>query len=286
MTQISKCPESARYICIVENKPRDPEAALHAPRQNHLLAALPLADYQRVLPHLEPVALPLGWTLHGSGDREPHLHFPTSGIVSRIYVTESGASAEFALTGNEGVIGVASFLGGESTLSQAVVLSPGHAYRLHANALEHERRRDGRLPRLLLRYTRALMVQTGQIAACNRYHSVGQQLCRWLLLSMDRLPTRELAITQELIASSLGVRRESVTVAAASLQKAGAIGYHRGHITVLDRPRLEAMSCECYQVVKREYDRLSLWSGDETARNRECTPSRKSLAPAGNVETA
>jgi len=230
--------------------------APHTPLQNHLLAALPLEDCERLLPHLEPVLLPLGWVVHGAGEREKYLYFLTAGIVSRLYVTESGASAEFAVTGSEGVIGVASFLGGGTTPSQAVVLSAGYAYRLGAEVLNHEFEHHGPLLHLLLRYTQALMAQTGQIAVCNRHHSLEQQLCRWILSSQDRMPTSELTVTQELIAQMLGVRREGVTEAAGKLQKAGLIHYSRGHITVLDRPRLEEHVCECYAVVKREYDRL------------------------------
>jgi CRP-like cAMP-binding protein len=231
-------------------------SAQHMPRQNHLLAALPLEDYERLLPDLEPVPLPLGWTVHGAGDQEKYLYFITAGIVSRFYVTENGASAGFAVTGNEGVIGVASFLGGESTLSRAVVLSAGDAYRLTVDLLKDDFEHDGPLARLLLRYTLALIAQTGQIAACNRHHSVEQQLCRWILSCLDRLPSNELAMTQELIADMLGVRRESVTEAAGRLQKAGMIRCSRGHIAVLDRHQLEARTCECYAVVKRESHRL------------------------------
>ena len=214
------------------------------------------ADYERLLPELEPVPLPLGWTVHGAGDRERHLYFLTAGLVSRFNVTLSGASAEFALTGSEGVIGVASFLGGESMPSQAVVLSAGYAYRLGADVLKHEFEHDGPLAHLLLRYTLALIAQSGQIAACNRHHSLEQQLCRWLLSSLDRVSSNELTMTQELIAEMLGVRREGVTEAAGKLQKAGLIRYSRGHIAVIDRPHLEAQACECYRVVKREYARL------------------------------
>ena len=228
----------------------------HTPMQNHLLAALPLEDYERLLPDLEPVPLPLGWTIHRGGDREKYLYFLTAGIVSKFYVTQSGASTEFAVTGSEGVIGVASFLGGESMPSQSVVLSAGYAYRLRADLLKNEFEHNGPLAHLLLRYTQALIAQTGQIAVCNRHHTLVQQLCRCILSRLDRLPSRELTMTQELIANMLGVRRESVTEAAGKLQKAGLIHYIRGHIAVLDRPRLEAQVCECYAVVKREYDRL------------------------------
>jgi CRP-like cAMP-binding protein len=230
--------------------------ATPSPTQNHLLAAVPAQDYERLLPVLEPIALPAGWAIHGTGDREEHLYFITAGIVSRLYVTHDGSAAEFAVTGNEGVIGVASFLGGESTLSQAVVLSPGHAYRLGADALRDEIAHGGALPRLLLLYTQALLAQAGQIAACNRHHSLEQQLCRWILSCVDRLPSNELAMTHEWIANLLGVRREGVTEAAGRLRKAGLIGYGRGHIAVLDRARMEARACECYAAVKREYQRL------------------------------
>jgi CRP-like cAMP-binding protein len=231
-------------------------SAQRTPRQNRLLAALPLEDYVRLLPELEPVPLPLAWTVHRAGDREKYLYFLTAGIVSRFYVTQNGASAEFAITGSEGVIGVASFLSGESTPSQAVVLSPGYAFRLEADVAEQEFGRDGALSHLLLRYTQALIAQTGQIAACNRHHSLEQRLCRWILSNLDRLPSGELTVTQDLIADMLGVRRQGVTQAAGKLQQAGLIHYSHSHIAVLDRPRLEAQVCECYAVVKREYDRL------------------------------
>ena len=200
--------------------------------------------------------MPPGWTVHGAGDREKYLYFLTAGIVSRLYLTENGASAEFALTGSEGVIGVASFLGGESTPSQAVVLSAGYAYRLGVDLLQREFEHDGPLPHLLLRYTQALIAQTGQIAVCNRYHSLEQRLCRWILSCLDRLPSNELTMTQELIAEMLGVRRVGVTEAVGKLQEAGLIHCSRGHIAVLDRPRLEARVCECYAVVRRANDRL------------------------------
>jgi CRP-like cAMP-binding protein len=231
-------------------------SAFHTPRQNHLLAALPLEDYERLLPHLEPVPLPLGWTVYRAGDQKNYLYFPTAGIVSRFYVTEKGQSAEFAVTGSEGVIGVTAFLGGESTPSEAVVLSAGYAYRLWADSVKNEFEHGGPLPHLLLRYTQALIAQIRQTAVCNRYHSVEQQLCRRILSGLDRLPSNELTMTQEMIADMLGVRREGVTEAAGKLQKAGLIRYSRGHIAVLDRPRLEAQACECYAVVKREYDLL------------------------------
>ena len=242
-----------RFGCVDTERT---QSVPYTPRQNHLLAALPPQDYERLLPDLEPVPLPSGWTVHRAGDREKYLYFLTDGVVSRFYVTQSGASAEFAVTGNEGVIGVASFLGGESTPGQAVVLIAGHAYRIGADLLKIEFKHNGSLLPLLLHYIQALVVQTGQIAVCNRHHTLEQQLCRWILTSLDRLPSNELTITQELIADMLGVRRESVTESAGKLQKAGLIRYSRGHIAVIDRPRLEAQACECYAVVKREYDRL------------------------------
>ncbi len=235
---------------------RCPAFDQRTPRRNQLLAALPPRDYERLLPDLQPVAMPLGWTVHGAGDRQQYLHFLTEGVVSRLYVTRNGASTEFALTGSEGVVGVASFLGGESMPSEALVLSAGFGYRLSANVLAGEFRHGGLLPRLLLRYTQALITQTGQIAACNRLHSVDQQVCRWILSFLDRSSCVELPVTQEMLAGLLGVRRESVTEAAGKLQEVGLIHCRRGHITVLDRPQLEARVCECYAVVKREYRRL------------------------------
>jgi CRP-like cAMP-binding protein len=229
---------------------------LPTPRHNHLLAALPRHDYERLLRDLEPVSLPLGRVIHGAGDREEYLHFLTAGIVSRVYVTGSGASAEFAVTGNEGVIGIASFLGGGSPLRQAVVSSAGYGYRMRADRLGHEFEHDGLLPRLLLRYTHALIGQIGLIAACKRHHSLDQRFCRWILSCLDRLPTNELAMTQGLVADMLGVRREGVTEAAGKLQHAGLIRFSRGHIVVIDRRALEARACECYAIAKREYLRL------------------------------
>jgi len=230
--------------------------ALHHPRQNQLLAALPATDYERVLPHLEFVTLPLGLVVFESGSKLRHLYFPASGIVSLLYAMENGASTEIAVIGNEGVVGIALFMGGESTPSRAVVQSAGHGYRLKAAVLKKEFELGGPLQYLLLRYTQALIAQMTQTAVCNRHHTVDQQLCRWLLLSLDRLPSNKLAMTQELIANMLGVRREGVTEAAGKLQEAGLIHYTRGHITVLDRPKLERRVCECYAVVKKEMDRL------------------------------
>jgi CRP-like cAMP-binding protein len=231
-------------------------ASAHSPKQNHLLAALPALHYQRLSPHLEFVPMPLGEALYESGGRLQHVYFPTTAIVSLLYVMEDGASAEIAVVGNEGILGIALFMGGESTPSRAVVQSAGFGYRLKAQLLKNEFNRAGPVMRLLLRYTQALITQMAQTAVCNRHHSVDQQLCRWLLLSLDRLPANELNMTQELIANMLGVRREGVTEAAGKLQDAGIIRYNRGRIMVLDRQRLEQHSCECYLVVKKEFDRL------------------------------
>jgi CRP-like cAMP-binding protein len=226
------------------------------PKQNHLLAALPAKDYARLLPELEPITMPLGWVVYESGGHMGHLYFPTTCIVSLLYVMESGASAEIAIAGNEGLVGISLFMGGESTPSRAVVQSAGEGYRIKASVLKKEFALGGALQHLALRYTQALITQMAQTAVCNRHHSVDQQLCRWLLLSMDRLPGNELKMTQELIANMLGVRREGVTAAAGHLQAAGVIHYSRGHITILDRKKLERRVCECYAVVKREFDRL------------------------------
>jgi CRP-like cAMP-binding protein len=226
------------------------------PRQNHLLAALPAADFERLSQHLEGVPMPLGHVLYESGNELRHVYFPTTAIISLLYVMEDGASAEIAVVGNEGIIGVALFMGGETMPNRAVVQSAGHAYRLPGQVLKQEFNRSGELQHLLLRYTQALLTQMAQTAVCNRHHSLDQQLCRWLLLSLDRLPANELVMTQELIANMLGVRREGVTEAAGNLQTDGLIEYRRGHITVLDRPGLEARACECYAVVKKEFDRL------------------------------
>jgi CRP-like cAMP-binding protein len=228
----------------------------HNPRQNRLLAALPPADCERLLPDLELVPLPLGWAVYEAGGPQGYVYFPTTSIISLLYVMEDGASAEIAVTGNDGLVGIALFMGGESTPSRAVVQSAGYGYRLKAAVLKREFKQGGQLQYLALRYTQALITQMAQTAVCNRHHSVEQQLCRWLLLSLDRLPSNELAMTQELIANMLGVRREGVTEAAGHLQAAGLIHYSRGHITVLDRPKLEKRVCECYAVVKREMDRL------------------------------
>jgi len=228
----------------------------HSPERNHLLAALSPEERDRLFPHLRLVTMPLGKVLYESGDVQRYVYFPTDSIVSLLYVMESGASAEVSVVGNEGVIGIALFMGGETTPSRAIVQSAGHAYRLIGQRLKDEFHRSGGMQLLLLRYTQALITQMAQTAVCNRHHSVDQQLCRWLLLSLDRLSSNELIMTQDLIANMLGVRREGVTEAAGKLQKLGVIRYSRGRITVLDRPQLEQLSCECYGVVKKETDRL------------------------------
>jgi CRP-like cAMP-binding protein len=226
------------------------------PQENHLLAVLPADVVGRLTPHLELAPLLLGEALYESGGHLDHVYFPTESIVSLLYVMENGASAEIAVVGNEGLVGIALFLGGETMPNRAVVQSAGHAYRLSGHLFKQEFNRSGVFQRLLLRYTSALLTQMAQTAVCNRHHSVDKQLCRWLLLSLDRLPVNELRMTQELIANMLGVRREGVTEAAGELQRAGLINYSRGHITVLDRPGLEARVCECYDVVRKEFHRL------------------------------
>jgi CRP-like cAMP-binding protein len=228
----------------------------HTPKQNHLLAALPADDYARLFPDLEFMPMPLGWVVCESGGHLGHVYFPTTCIVSLLYVMESGASAEIAIAGNEGLIGISLFMGGESTPSRAVVQSEGYGYRLKASVLKNEFARGGTVQYLALRYTQALITQMAQTAVCNRHHSLDQQLCRWLLLSLDRMETNDLVMTQELIANMLGVRREGVNEAAGRLQEAGLIQYSRGHIKVLDRVALEHRVCECYAVVKKEFDRL------------------------------
>jgi CRP-like cAMP-binding protein len=226
------------------------------PKQNRILAALPEADYARLLPDLEHITMPLGWALYESGGHMSYLYFPTTSIVSLLYVMENGASAEIAITGNCGLVGISLFMGGETTPSRAVVQSAGDGYRLKASIAKKEFARGSDLQHLALRYTQALITQMAQTAVCNRHHALDQQLCRWLLLSLDRLQGNELLMTQELIANMLGVRREGVTEAAGQLQAAGLIHYSRGHIKVLDRARLEQRVCECYAVVKQEYERL------------------------------
>ncbi len=226
------------------------------PKTNHLLESLPEAEWKRWEPMLEEVDLPLGKVLYESGITLSHVYFPTTAIVSLLYVMENGASAEIAVVGNEGIVGVSLFMGGETTPSRAVVQSAGKAYRLSGARLKTEFNLASPVLHLLLRYTQALLTQMAQTAVCNRHHSLDQQLCRWILLSLDRLHGNELVMTQELIAKMLGVRREGVTEGALKLQRAGLIHYSRGHITVLDRAGLESRSCECYAVVKKEYDRL------------------------------
>ncbi|MGY4532038.1 CRP-like cAMP-binding protein [Pseudomonas sp. TE3786] len=227
-----------------------------SPLSNHLLAALPDDARERLFPHLELIHLSLGEVVYESGGAMRNVYFPTDAIVSLLYVMENGSSAEISVVGNEGLIGVAVFMGGESTPSQAIVQSAGQAFRLAGQRLKDEFNRHGEMLQLMLRYTQALITQMAQTAVCNRHHSIDQQLCRWLLLSLDRLPGNQLVMTQELIANMLGVRREGVTDAAGKLQRLGVIEYSRGHITVLDRPKLERLSCECYAVVKKETDRL------------------------------
>ncbi len=237
------------------------------PNQNYLLAALPTAEFERIVPHLEVVPMRLGDVLYESGGLLQHVYFPTTAIVSLHYVTENGASSEIAGVGNEGLLGISLFMGGNTTPSRATVQTGGHGYRLKARVLMEEFNSGGILQRLLLRYTQAMITQVSQTAVCNRHHMVEQQLCRWLLLTLDRLGPHELTMTQELIASMLGVRREGITDAAGRLQQAGCISYRRGHITVLDRIGLESRVCECYAVVKNEYERLL-----SDTRNRQDLP--------------
>jgi len=236
----------------------------HEPRQNHLLAALPAEVFDRISPHLELFAMPLGETLYESGGQLQHVYFPTTAIISLHYILENGSSAEIAGVGNEGVLGVSLLMGGNTTPSRAAVYTGGHGYRLKAHLMLEEFNRAGPMMRLMLRYTQALITQISQTAVCNRHHSVEQQLCRWLLLTLDRLPDNELTMTQELIASMLGVRREGITETAGNLQREGLISYRRGHITVLDRAGLESHACECYQVVKKEFRRLLSDTGNSS----------------------
>ena len=238
-------------------EPRRPAmASPHSPNHNHLLAALPTAEFERLSAHLELVPMLLGHVLYEPGGQMQHAYFPTTSIVSLHYVMESGASAESAGVGNEGMIGISLFMGGNTTPSSAVVQTAGHAYRLPGRLLKEEFGRGGMVQGLLLRYTQSLITQMFQTAACNRHHSVEQQLCRWLLLTLDRMPAGELVMTQELVASMLGVRREGITQVAGGLQEGGFIRYRRGHISILDRSGLEARACECYAVVKKEIHRL------------------------------
>lgn len=249
-------PSKRRSFPVVLSKMEADLFEVHTPKKNHLLAALTADVQARLFPYLERVTLPLGKVVYESGDSLLHVHFPTDAIVSLLYVMENGASAEISVVGNEGMIGIAVFMGGESTPSRAIVQSAGHAYRLPQQRLKDEFNHSSEMRTLMLRYTQALITQMAQTAVCNRHHSIDQQLCRWLLLSLDRLPSNQLTMTQELIANMLGVRREGVTEAAGKLQKLKVINYQRGHITVLNRPKLENLSCECYAVVKKETDRL------------------------------
>jgi CRP-like cAMP-binding protein len=239
----------------------------HDPQENYLLAALSAGERERVYPHLQLVTMPLGKVLYESGDVLRHVYFPTDSIISLLYVLADGASAEISVVGNEGLIGIALFMGGETTPSRAIVQSAGFAYRLVGQHIKEEFHRNGDMQLLLLRYTQALITQMAQTAVCNRHHSVDQQLCRWLLLSLDRLSSNKLTMTQELIANMLGVRREGVTEAAGKLHKLGVIRYARGQITVLDRPQLEILCCECYAVVKKESDRLLPRPNSKLLRN-------------------
>jgi len=241
---------------MTKSTPKSGTQLTSSPEQNQILRALPPAERARLFPYLTPVSLSLGSVLYESGDPQRHIYFPTDAIVSLLYVLRDGSSAEIAVVGNDGAIGIALFMGGATTTNRAIVQSAGTAYRLTKERLKQEFERHGEMLHVLLRYTQALITQMAQTAVCNRHHSVDQQLCRWLLLSLDRLTSGHLNMTQELIANMLGVRREGVTEAAGRLQKLGVIEYRRGKITVLDRPRLEALACECYEVVKRETDRL------------------------------
>jgi len=245
-----------------------PNPRFHADsRLNRLIRSLPAEDFLRWQPHLESVDMPLGQVMYESGRQMSHVYFPTTSIVSLLYVMEDGSSAEIAVVGNEGLVGISLFMGGETTPSRAVVQSAGEGWRLRARIVKEEFERPGAVMHLMLRYTQALITQMAQTAVCNRHHSLDQQLCRWLLLSLDRLNGNELVMTQELIANMLGVRREGVTEAALKLQRRGLIRYSRGHITVLDRPGLEASTCECYAVVKKEYDRLLADKTDKTDKS-------------------
>jgi len=255
------------------------------PAQNLLLAALPAKDYERLLPDLEPFPLPLGWTVHESGGQETYLYFLTAGIVCRSHVTETGASTGFAVTGREGVIGVASFLGGGSSPSQAKVLSAGYAFRLRASVLKNEFIHDGPLPKLLLRYTQSLFTQIGQVAACNRHHSLEQRLCRWLLSCLDRLPSNALTVTQKRFADMLGARREGVTAATGRLQRAGIVHCRRGQIAVLDRSGLEARACECYAVVRRDLLLDEYRCAEDAAWRRAITMPVRDRTPFSHADS-
>jgi len=253
----------------------------HEPKQNHLLAALPDEVFDRISPHLERVAMPLGDVLYESGGQLQHAYFPTTAIISLHYIMENGASAEIAGVGNEGVLGISLFMGGNTTPSRAAVYTGGHGYRLKERLMMEEFNRAGPMMRLMLRYTQALITQMSQTAVCNRHHSVEQQLCRWLLLTLDRLPTNELTLTQELIANMLGVRREGITETAGNLQREGLISYRRGHITVLNRAGLETHACECYQVVKKEFHRLLSDAGNHNKLMMQRQPESRSRTANG-----
>jgi CRP-like cAMP-binding protein len=252
----SRAVDLVRISRAAKNVTADSFIAIHQPQDNHLLAMLPDEDWRRLAPHMVAVDMPLGQVIYESGDAVRHVYFPATAIISLLYVMEDGASAEIAVVGNEGLVGIAVFMGGETTPNRAVVQSAGRAYRLGAGVLREEFHRGGPAQRLLLRYTQALIAQMVQTAACNRHHSLDQQLCRWLLLSLDRLPSNEVKMTQQLIANMLGLRRPDVGEAAMKLQEAGLIRYRYGNIEVLDRPGLEKRVCECYASVKREFDRL------------------------------
>ena len=251
MVQLGRC----ALGCIGANMP----SARTDPRQNHLLAAIPVVEWGRFACHLHPVEMKLGDVVYESGTEQPYVYFPTDSIVSLLYVMEDGAAGEIAIVGNEGLVGISLFMGGGSTADRAVVQSAGYAFRMEGRYIREEFLLAGPVQQLFLRYTQALIAQMGQTAVCNRHHSVQQQLCRWILMSLDRLPSNELTMTQELISNMLGVRREGVTEAAGKLQRAGVIEYHRGRISVLDRPLLEKVACECYGVVRREFARLLPW---------------------------
>jgi CRP-like cAMP-binding protein len=255
-------------------------SATFDPKCNDLLAALPAEEMDRLQPSLEPVEMDLGEVLYESGKRQAHVYFPTDSIVSLVYVMENGASAEVAIAGHEGLVGVSLFMGGDTTPSRALVQSAGSGFRIKGSLLRKEFDHSVVLRQLLLRYTQALLTQMTQTAVCNRHHTVDQQLCRWLLMSIDRLPSNRLVMTQELIANMLGVRREGVTEAAGKLQKAKVIRYHRGRIEVTDRPKLERMVCECYEVVRKEYARLLPW----TATPKTAAPKDASRTAAAEGE--
>lgn len=248
---------------------RAPQVMAVNPKQNHLLGAIPDVEWVRFAPHLTPVALGLGDVIYESGTDQPYVYFPTNSIVSLLYVMEDGSSAEIAIVGNEGLVGISLFMGGATTTSRAIVQSAGSAYRMRAQFIRDEFILAGPVQQLFLRYTQALLTQMAQTAACNRHHDVDQQLCRWLLMSLDRLSSDTLSMTQELIANMLGVRREGVTDAAGKLQRAGVIQYSRGRIQVLDRPRLEGFACECYEVVREEFARLMPWQDDKVHPSHE-----------------